>query len=1149
MYSPKNKNKAADKPFAPVGKVTPRVQTKLKVNQPGDKYEQEADEMADKVMRTPAVSAKPKPVTGIIGSSVQKKFPAKEKEKKDEKKVMRKELVPGKAVAPSVDLNSKLETTKGGGAPLPSSTRGFMEHAFSTDFSGVKIHTDARAAEMCRQLDARAFTYGSDIYFNSGQYSPEQPAGKRLLAHELAHVVQQGRGIVSGGLIQRATTVATPAPLKKKSITEATAEEIQEINDTKSCKFGYFEKTANGVELYLVNFNAKEYLIKSDIAWLKNKAVRLPNTERKTNQMQVWRDAVRASVLDQYKTISGSKDETKLYSLFLKKAGKEKYKKGIMGNLNQLSDETTVPFWNISGKDNLYDVEHMVDWQIAGTLSDNEHNLILLDRPYNRSLGTKIKTALHKHIVSVTGHYSKYFTGVDGSAEIVMKKYNSKNNGIYIKSFTFSEKDLADNQWYNKEEFKDPNAKGNPYKKNLIEIKDFKIPDNHFVLKTTDDRAGYFLPYKAKGEIIGAWKVTTDFDDKTNELKSILFQIVVKDPKGVISEGERKIKVTENSLENPSDPDSIIPEKEENHIYVIQSERLKRRFGRAIKELYGEVRPLSPIVFDEASISGFNAGVKGKVKPTLSILNNVDIDFGIENGEYFITASLSAENLQDNLPKPFSITDCIILISANSASGFSIEGGLGFGIENIGSGRLDAGMNGKGAFINGAFDFEKSLFDESHIDLRYEKDNEGKELFKFGGYALKNPKNNKIFKSARVDVNYDGETFSATGTAETNLPGIPKGNIAVITGKGETSVQADFIIGNSIPGVTGGNLHLLFRKTDGGDYGIEASSTIQTKFPGIPSVSLAGSYNSDGMFLFVGEAPLKLGKFSGLVNFGITNQEVNEKGELTGKLGNKLVAFGKGEVNFQMTDWLSGKIGAEVTPDAKILLSGALRPDPVLAITKKQYAVNKIIPGFNLPKFTLFGIPHVAEIFVTANGHFFFNAGIGPLYLKDALLEVSGLDIENPASATVKGHGQLDIPAFAEAGIQVELRAGIGILVVDVSVGINGSIAIAITGNAGLIVNFEWNEANGFRLFDTLAYLKAQTELVAKLGGNVKVNLDLLFTTINLYTKNFNIGEKRWPLGLDLNLAFPLGFAGGSTGEFILPDVDQIQRKEPEFNK
>jgi len=87
-----------------------------------------------------------------------------------------------------------------GGAPLEPATRRFMESRFGHDFGSVRIHADAQAAASAHSVGARAYTVGEDLVFNRGQYEPATPAGRHLLAHELAHVVQQGGG---NGLMQR----------------------------------------------------------------------------------------------------------------------------------------------------------------------------------------------------------------------------------------------------------------------------------------------------------------------------------------------------------------------------------------------------------------------------------------------------------------------------------------------------------------------------------------------------------------------------------------------------------------------------------------------------------------------------------------------------------------------------------------------------------------------------------------------------------------------------------------------------------------------------------------------------------------------------------------------------------------------------------
>ncbi|HZT60727.1 MAG TPA: DUF4157 domain-containing protein [Pyrinomonadaceae bacterium] len=86
------------------------------------------------------------------------------------------------------------ETARFGGQPLDAPTRGFMESRFGHDFSHVRIHTDARADEAAQSVSAHAYTLGSDVVFRSGHYRPDTDAGRKTLAHELAHVVQQGGG-------------------------------------------------------------------------------------------------------------------------------------------------------------------------------------------------------------------------------------------------------------------------------------------------------------------------------------------------------------------------------------------------------------------------------------------------------------------------------------------------------------------------------------------------------------------------------------------------------------------------------------------------------------------------------------------------------------------------------------------------------------------------------------------------------------------------------------------------------------------------------------------------------------------------------------------------------------------------------------------
>jgi hypothetical protein len=126
-----------------------RLQPKLPVSTPGDSHERQADAMADRVMRMS-----------------------------------------------DADLSSRqpdpTRPSQYDGGNMERETQSFMQRRFGADFSGVRIHTGGSAARMSRELNAHAFTIGRDVYFAPGHYAPGSDRGRHLLAHELAHTVQQG---------------------------------------------------------------------------------------------------------------------------------------------------------------------------------------------------------------------------------------------------------------------------------------------------------------------------------------------------------------------------------------------------------------------------------------------------------------------------------------------------------------------------------------------------------------------------------------------------------------------------------------------------------------------------------------------------------------------------------------------------------------------------------------------------------------------------------------------------------------------------------------------------------------------------------------------------------------------------------------------
>ncbi|MCF6155911.1 MAG: DUF4157 domain-containing protein [Candidatus Brocadia sp.] len=191
------------------------IQAKLKIGPPNDIYEQEADRVAEQVMRMPekqhiaysplrslayghscsAIGNKPYAISYTpYATSIQTKpgWPfSKGPACGEEETLLQTKGVSGNTPEVTPSAESQINSIRSGGHSLPESVRAFFEPRFGQDFSQVRIHTDSNAGESAKAVNALVYTVGRDVVFSGGQYSPETESGKKLIAHELTHVVQQ----------------------------------------------------------------------------------------------------------------------------------------------------------------------------------------------------------------------------------------------------------------------------------------------------------------------------------------------------------------------------------------------------------------------------------------------------------------------------------------------------------------------------------------------------------------------------------------------------------------------------------------------------------------------------------------------------------------------------------------------------------------------------------------------------------------------------------------------------------------------------------------------------------------------------------------------------------------------------------------------
>lgn len=207
------------------------IQAKLTVSPPGDRYESEADRVADRVMRMPASAPPLGPgISRVSVSPVQRKCSECEDEKLqrqaagdplylqrkcakcEEEDLHRKASGSRGGGAVPSSIESSIDSARGGGHPLPPALRNHFEPRFGVDLSGVRLHAGTHAAGLANAVGAHAFTTRQDIFFAAGRYQPESLEGRRLLAHEITHTIQQRQ---SPGI----------APIQREENYDATTEE------------------------------------------------------------------------------------------------------------------------------------------------------------------------------------------------------------------------------------------------------------------------------------------------------------------------------------------------------------------------------------------------------------------------------------------------------------------------------------------------------------------------------------------------------------------------------------------------------------------------------------------------------------------------------------------------------------------------------------------------------------------------------------------------------------------------------------------------------------------------------------------------------------------------------------------------------------
>jgi hypothetical protein len=1008
----------------------------------------------------------------------------------------------GGPVSPSVEQG--IQSTKGSGSPLGSSEKHHMEQSFGADFGGVAIHTDSRAVQMSRELGAKAFTHGNDIYFNEGNYNPGSKDGQRLLAHELTHTLQQGASVRR--LVQK-----DDADTPNNTVTNHYVSEDGELDLRGTSKLLKIK------DLPLPGF-------KKDAGYHKSVPFRLPpKSERNTDQRNKWDTHIRQNEtgitekLDeilsaQIPAETGTTTEPRYY-LKLKSVPYN-----LIGTKSELKNRILRPFWDSAGAFQGFHVDHKTEIQLGG--DDDIPNYWLLDEKSNVDSGRLIKTNKDNQIKKVLdgAKQSNIFDVTVPSAvkdvrgddfTVMVENVSSDPTGFTPKTIDVSEA-LAGTGVEGLEALTSEELialRGSPNEIvlffNSLGGVSRKVPWETDMTQKTD------MSDVGGGATIGSNFQLTAINYTHGQGGSIT---------GRAFQGNKFVKDKDLTIDLVTSP--IV-----EYGGVVSGSSLRNEANKLIAE------HLSPIEFSQVDfIPEKGIYAVGVIKASLPVIEDVEIDILIDGNSVRISKTFNTGEFK--VPSPFQVKNSSLTVFAGT-EGLGIEGQIDFGIENVGEGYIGASASTSGGFeLAGKFNFDSQLFDPAEINVEY-KDN----VWTIGGTIGIPAGKVRGVKNATITATYTENTFSAEGDADLDLPGIEKGSMSVAYGAAGFSIGGNFAISGDVPGIRGGTVEARVSKSnDEEGYSVFVSGTAQPDIPGVNS-TLSVTYEN-GALTIMGNAAYSRGMLSGSLEVGATNRTIGEDGQPSGDPDDTMRVFGGGTLTLQLTPWLAATAGVKFLPNGEMEVTARLATDTYDVFPRKEYTKNLFrAPTIEIPLFAIPLGPRSLGLVAQISGGLDFKAGFGPGQLRNLSAEIT-YNPDHEEETSVRGSGSFVIPADAGLTLRGDLGLGISVAIASLSGGIEIAGTLGLEGEAAAGVDVNWTPQSGLTL-DARGSVMVNPKFTFDINAFARASLGIGWFSIS-ETWRHNLASFNWGPDIQFGIVFPVHYEEGEPFDMSLDDIQVI---------
>ncbi|WP_440122732.1 eCIS core domain-containing protein [Tenacibaculum sp. Ill] len=1045
----------------------------------------------------------------VIQQQAEEDIQEKEEEEiqeKEEKEIQQLQMSGGDD---NSSLESNLSSSKGGGNSLPSGTKNEMESGFGANFSGVRVHNDSNAVQMNKELGSQAFTNGNDIYFNEGKYNPTSESGKHLLAHELTHTIQQGASTgVQTKLIQK------------------TGDDTEYDRDNFSFELegrGNFDVQILSSGRIIVS---KLPVQPAKVGFLSGSFTRPKNYNRNSqpnNQRELWSEGLKNT--GGITSFIANKNLLGEGIKVLKTPdGNGGRLRRIIGDINTLKSELTFPSWRENGRGRWFQVDHKKELQLGG---DNDiDNMWLLNEDSNRSSGFHI----YRIIRSISAKIGEH----ERDARNTETRDNLRNADIIMQNW-----DIEFSQ-----AIRDPNSRAseNPsnWTKSKIEsgdhLKDEYDIQQEFLGDLGSANEVMVFPFQAGGvgkrfrnnenilsrekTWLDPWEITAkqfntaDGSSQTENLGS--FTLALKDNTVASSSGSHVVTIKRYSGAQ----------------FAGYLEIDKTTLRTELQEAF-DITGMSPVQFHQVHFDNEKGiTITGVVNPTLGLIEDTTLDLEISSGDIKVSKIFSTGSF--NFPSPFEIKDSSLELFLSIERGLGIEGRVDFGIDNVGEGHIGAAASTAGGFeLEGAFNFDSELFDPAEINVEYKEN-----IWTIGGEIGIPEGKVRGIKNATITATYSENNFTATGTAELDIPGIERGTMTVNYGDEGFSISGNFDLSSDIPGIRGGNVEARVAKETGAEnYDIFVSGTAQPDIPGIDT-QLTVTYDN-GALTIEGSAAYNRGMLSGTVNIGATNRAIGEDGEPSGEPDENMRVYGGGSLTLTLTPWLQATAGVNFLPNGEIEIAGRIGlPDTVDIFDRQSVDRNLFnMPAIEIPIFAIPLGPRSIGVVARITGGLDFSAGFGPGQIRSLYADV----IYNPDredETTISGHGEFVIPADAGLTLRGDLGLGVSVGFASLTGGIEVAGSLGLEGEALAQVDVNWSPQSGLAI-DALGRVTVNPKFTFDINAFARASLDLWLLSIS-ETWRHNLASFSWGPDIQFGIEFPVNYREGEPFNMSFEDLRVI---------